>query len=124
MTGLRLFAGPLHLAPPERPSTNWTCTWYGPQDYGAERAQVESKLENLPGKQLTIVRYAPWHEPEDEWVYNAADIDGSRVVWARDAGAAGNLELIHYYKDRKVWLIEPDAIPARISTYPVRESKP
>jgi hypothetical protein len=33
--------------------------------------------------------------------------------------AANNLELIHYYKDRKVWLVEPDEIPARVTPYPV-----
>ncbi len=33
-----------------------------------------------------------------------------------------NLELIRYYGDRKVWLVEPDAIPARITPYPMPES--
>jgi hypothetical protein len=70
---------------------------------------------------LAIVRYGPGHNPGNEWVYNAADIDGSKVVWARDAGADDNLELIRYYQNRKVWLIEPDVIPARISPYPMPE---
>ena len=69
-----------------------------------------------------IVRYWGNHDPFDEWVYNQADIDGSKVIWARDGSAADNLELIRYYKDRKVWLVEPDAIPARISPYPMPES--
>ena len=84
---------------------------------------MEAWLEHQPGKQLVIARYWGNHEPFDEWVYNAADIDNSKVIWARDLGAAGNLELIHYYKDRTVWLVEPDAIPARISPYPFQESK-
>jgi hypothetical protein len=31
---------------------------------------------------------------------------------------AENLELIHYYKDRTVWLVQPDAKPAQVSLYP------
>ena len=34
-----------------------------------------------------------------------------------------NLELIHYYRDRQVWLVEPDAIPARVSQYAIEESR-
>jgi hypothetical protein len=50
-------------------------------------------------------------------VYNGADIDGSKVVWAREMDAADNLELMRYYGDRKVWLVEPDAMPAGIEPY-------
>jgi hypothetical protein len=38
--------------------------------------------------------------------------------------AANNLELIRYYKGRTVWLVEPDAIPARISLYPTQDLYP
>ncbi len=65
-----------------------------------------------------IVRYKPDHDFSREWVYNTADIDGSKVVWARDMGAAQNAELINYFKGRHVWLLEPDEDPPRISPYP------
>jgi hypothetical protein len=122
LAGLRLFAQPLGIAPPEWPPSNWNFTWFGPEHFGTERAQVETQLEQQPGLQLAIVRYASDHYPLDEWVYNLADIDGSKVVWARDMDSANNLELMHYYKSRTVWLVEPDAIPARISPYPMPES--
>jgi hypothetical protein len=65
-----------------------------------------------------IVRYSLNHNPSfNEWVYNAADIDGSKVIWAQDMGPANDLELIHYYKDRRVWLVQPDMRPAQISQY-------
>jgi hypothetical protein len=72
----------------------------------------------MPGRQLVIVRYATDHNSLDEWVYNAADIDGSKVIWAREMDQAENLELIHYYKDRSVWLVQPDTTPATVSVYP------
>jgi hypothetical protein len=121
MAGIRVFARPLRIAPPELPVNNWNCTWFGPEHYGEERAAIKSKLEQMPGQQLAIVRYGSGHNTLNEWVYNAPDPDASKVVWARDMSAADNLELIHYYAGRKVWLVEPDTIPARLSPYPVPE---
>jgi hypothetical protein len=119
--GIRLCAEPLHLRLAAWPSSQWSSTWHGPGRLGLARANVQAKLEELPGKQLAIVRYSPNHSSLDEWVYNAADIDGSKVVWAREMDAAGNLELIHYYKDRAVWLVQPDTDPATVSPYPATE---
>jgi len=116
---LRIAADPLKIAPSEWPASNWNFTWIGPRHFGVERARIEAQLRRLPGGQLVIVHYSPDHDPFDEWVYNAPDIDGSKVVWARDAGAANNLELIRYYRDRTVWLAEPDTVPARITPYPL-----
>jgi hypothetical protein len=119
LAGLRLYAGPLHLRLAEWPASEWSGRWYGPGHFGVERAQVEAGLEKLSGRQLVIVRYSPDHNPFDEWVYNAADIDNSKVIWARGMDSANDLELIHYYKDRKVWLMQPDKQPAEISPYTV-----
>jgi hypothetical protein len=33
--------------------------------------------------------------------------------------AAHNLELVHYYANRKVWLVEPDSLPAAVFPYPI-----
>jgi hypothetical protein len=30
---------------------------------------------------------------------------------------AENLELMNYYKDRTVWLVQPDSKPAQVSLY-------
>ncbi|HEY1806473.1 MAG TPA: hypothetical protein VGG45_18520 [Terracidiphilus sp.] len=117
MAVVRVAAVPLHLEPAEWDPGNWNLVWYGPQHFGKERAQIEAGLDRQPGKQLVIVRYGNDHNPLDEWVYNRADIDGSKVVWAREMDAKDNLELTQYYRDRRVWLAEPDAIPARIEPY-------
>jgi hypothetical protein len=65
------------------------------------------------------VRYSAKHNPYDEWVYNAADIDHSKVIWAREMGAPDDLELIQYYADRTVWLVQPDAPGAALTPYPL-----
>ena len=118
---VRLFSGPLGLNVPEWPASNWSWTWYGPDHYGTERAQIESRLEHLPGKQLVIVRYGPQRNGLDQWVYNSADIDNSKVIWAREMDAANDLDLMHHYKDRKVWLVRMDTEPASVTPYPLPE---
>jgi hypothetical protein len=81
------------------------------------RVAVNNQLAQAAGKQLVFVRYWPSHIFQDEWVYNAADIDASRVVWARDLGAAEDEKLRLYYPGRTVWLLEPDARPPRLTPY-------
>jgi hypothetical protein len=85
---------------------------------GLDRAKVQQRLSALPGRQLAIVRYAPQHHPLSvEWVYNAADIDSSPVVWAREMGPTEDRELIRYFDDRNVWLVEPDCVPPKVQPY-------
>lgn len=120
---VRLYARPLHLNLGDRNSEQWAINWYGPNQFGAARATVEARLERLPGKQLAIVHYAPDHSPLDEWVYNAPDIAHSKVIWARDMGAAENLKLIDHYKNRTVWLVQPDSYPNAVIPYTVPEQE-
>jgi hypothetical protein len=119
MASIRLFAAPLHLEVSEWPASEWSGMWFGPGHFGTERAQIETNLENSPGKQLVFVRYSDDHNPLDEWVYNAPDIDASKVVWAREMQNADNQVLMQYYPDRKVWLVEPDTMPAAMTQYPL-----
>jgi hypothetical protein len=81
------------------------------------RTRVAHFLEQQTGRQLVLVRYAPGHDARDEWVYNAANIDASPVIWARDMNPEANRELLDYYKDRQVWLVEPDHAPPKVSLY-------
>ena len=67
-----------------------------------------------------VVRYGPNHDVHEEWVYNHADIDGSIVIWARDMGDARNRELLDYYRDRRVWLLELDGPAPGLERYAPR----
>jgi hypothetical protein len=90
-----------------------------PAQPGSARAQIQTRLEQLPGRQLVFVRYLPTHDPTDDWIYNRAGLDHSKVIWAWDMGSADNLELMRYYPDRKAWLAEPDTIPVKLVPYSV-----
>ena len=81
------------------------------------RIDVNQQLAKIPGKLLVFVRYWPQHIFQDEWVYNEADVDRARIVWARDLGAGENQKLQRYYPDRTVWLLEPDARPPALTPY-------
>lgn len=106
------FAAPLHISNNAAP---WT--WCSPWTTLTERARIQSQMEQTPGRHLLLVHYESNHNYMAGWVYNGADIDGSKVVWANDMGPEKNRELIQYFKDRQVWLVEPDQIPVRVSPY-------
>jgi hypothetical protein len=75
------------------------------------RYEMQERLVQQGGKYLVLVRYTNHNrEPNihNEWVYNADDIDGSQVVWAREPDEAGKRELLEYFRGRKVWLVDPD----------------
>jgi len=93
-------------------------TWDG-LNHGnpAARIAVRQQLESIPGKLLVFVRYYPQHPFQQEWVYNRADIDRSRIVWARDLDPQENQKLLAYYPDRSAWLLEPDFRPPRLRPY-------
>ncbi len=111
---VRVFATPLHIPL----SQSYAPAWYqrAPSSFG--RAALLRELQKLPGRQLVLVRYSALHRAFDEWVYNDADIDNSKVVWAREMSPAENDKLIKYFKDRRRWLLEADENPPRLTHYP------
>ena len=96
----------------------WTCQG------DPSRAALEEKLSHTSGKHLIIVRYAEDHNIHDEWVFNGADIDGAKVLWAREINAKQNAKLFAYFKDRKIWLIEPDNDNTEFIPYPLSNIPP
>jgi hypothetical protein len=93
-------------------------SWRWPGRAGVARANILRQLESSGGKHLVLVRYTVFvHDVGDEWVYNGADIDGSKVVWARELDAGSNAKLLAYFGDRQAWLAEPDLTPPRLTPY-------
>ena len=75
------------------------------------------QLQNMPGKHLVIVHYAPDHSSHIDWIANRADIDASKIVWARDMGNPRNQELLLYFKDRRTWRVEADDSTPELEPY-------
>jgi hypothetical protein len=92
-------------------------TWYNYVPLKTERARVAALLAQNSGTHIAVVRYKKNSQSEYDWVYNDAKIDVAKIIWARDAGASQNKELVNYYPERKVWLVEPDEVPTKISPY-------
>ncbi len=109
--GVHAFAGAETLSKSSKYEA-WDFINYGDPEH---RIAINKQLEQISGKQLVFVRYGPRHGFH-QWIHNAADIDASRIIWARDLGPE-NEELIHYYSGRKVWLLEPDAWPPHLVPY-------
>jgi hypothetical protein len=86
-----------------------------------ERAAITRKLAKIFGYHLVFVAYSSDHDLNQEWVYNRADIDYSRIVWARDMGDSENRKLIEYFRDRHVWILYPDRKPVTVIPYSSQE---
>ena len=99
-----------------------------PQGWGGwglvDRADLQEKLESTPGKHLVLVHYGEGHSVHEEWVYNAADIDSCKVVWARDLPGDVNARLLDYYRERAVWLVTPDSNRVSLLRPPLSGSQP
>jgi hypothetical protein len=95
----------------------WTCTG------DPSRVAVIEKLSRLPGKHLVVVRYQEEdHNLHDDWVFNGAEIDSAKILWARDTNPEQNASLFAYFKDRQIWLIEPDQDNTKLMPYPLSPS--
>ncbi len=95
---------------------NPSTTIVAPQ-WSQYRAQLLSRLQATAGDHLVIVRYSPAHNYEAEYVFNLADIDHSKVVWARELHGVDLRPLLDHFRNRRIWLLEPDLSPPRFSLY-------
>jgi hypothetical protein len=110
---LRVAAGALHIPVAESHAAAWF--QQGPPTFG--RAELARQLEHSPGQKLVIVRYENSHRPFEEWVYNGANIDAAKVVWAHAMSPLEDQQLIDSFPDRQALLWEPDQSPPRMSPY-------
>ena len=85
-----------------------------PSDF---REQVRERLEQIGGQHVVFVRYAADHDFRQEWVYNAADVDASRIVWCRTMGQVNDVEVSNYYRDRRMWIVDVGQDAMQVAPY-------
>jgi hypothetical protein len=101
-------------------SLAWDTLNTAPGDQGLARASMQRWLEQKDGPQLVFVHYAPSGNANSswvEWVYNDADLSGSKVIWARDMGAEHNELLLNQLPARNVWLLDANDPNLNLSPY-------
>jgi hypothetical protein len=90
----------------------WTCQG------DPSRAAIVEKLSHTPGKHLILVHYDEDHNIHDDWVFNGAEIDGAKVLWARETNPEQQARLFAYFQDRHIWLVKPDEDNTELIPYP------
>ena len=73
------------------------------RQWNLKRDAINENLSRLGGRHLVLVRDVPENGNVQDWVYNAADIDSSPIVWARSSGDEQTPRLTEYFSDRRAW---------------------
>lgn len=72
-----------------------------------QRDMVEDRLKATAGRHLVIVRYHyPFHNFHHDWIYNGADLTGTKILWARSMSEQQNCALAQAFADRKLWTVD------------------
>ena len=106
---IRMGAAIMHV-----PMSRGIVPWFTVTPGNLDRARIVNFLQSQPGGQLVVVKYRPTHFQSEEWVYNEPDIDAAKIVWARDSGSENNAEILQYFRQRRIWLLEPDEKPPHL----------
>jgi hypothetical protein len=88
------------------------------------RKPVEEQLAALSGEHLVLVRYSKDHNSGEEYVYNDADIDHAKTVWAREIPGMDLGPLFKYFRNRDVWVYEPDEDDSNVRPYSAQTEGP
>jgi hypothetical protein len=81
---------------------------------GIDQQQLVSmKPELATGRHLIFVQYSPMMDfidgYQNEYVFNPADMDLSRIIWARHIDSKSDLLLTSHFPGRQIWLLHVGA---------------
>lgn len=74
----------------------------------ARRDAIDRTLSASRQRHLVMVSYGPRHSPDNEWVYNGADLATDEVLFARWLTPTLNALLMRAYPNRVVWRLHID----------------
>ena len=78
---------------------------------------IEKQVQNGQERYLAIVSYDKDYSVHDEIVYNAADLENSKLIWAFDLGQEKNKTLIDDYPGRKLLHVEISGSSVKIEQF-------
>ena len=113
---LALRIGVANLGLPYTQELNFQ-TWCCRVEGNLNKARISAELGRIPGRHLVFVETKTDPANLFQWIYNEAEIDDSRIVWARDLGPERDRELAAYFAGRKIWTVNPNIEPAGLSPY-------
>jgi hypothetical protein len=90
---------------------SWCCKVQG----NYNKARIEDGLRQRPGPQLVFVKPKTTGSNLFQWIYNEADIDHAKIVWARDLDQVENNKLRAYFAGRECWIVDPNSDPSTIA---------
>jgi hypothetical protein len=111
----RLWKDRAWVAGSDNPAEQFLNSW------PSRRAALIQLLSSADRPQLVIVRYpSPDWQIGEEWVFNSAEIEQQRVVFAHDLGIEEDEALLRYFTDRAALLLTFDRDSGRehIEPYP------
>jgi hypothetical protein len=84
-------------------------------------SRLAAQLSSIPGKHLVLEPIAEDNvmDSNHDLVWNLADIDHQRIVWARDLVPDWTAAAVAYYKDRTVWIVTGSGKAAHLERYPL-----
>ncbi|HTM12489.1 MAG TPA: hypothetical protein VL127_06245 [Bryobacteraceae bacterium] len=92
-------------------------TWCCRVEGNRNKPRIMAELAKTPGNHLVFIKAKTDTHNLFQWIYNDADIEGSRFVWARDLGDAENARLAASMAGRRVWMVDPNVEPAALTAY-------
>ena len=82
-------------------------SFFGLFPFKSPRNEITQVVMRTGGtKHLILVDYGDHYKTLYGWIYNAADIDSSSVIWARFREKEQNERLLEHYQNRKTWLLK------------------
>lgn len=88
--------------------------------FALRRAEILRQLESADGRHLILVKYRPGRAWREEWVYNGADLENAKVLWARWHESPRLPDFLAHHAGRKFWMLEADMPGAPLSPYDSR----
>jgi hypothetical protein len=85
-----------------------------------QRARLLKRLKHDEAQHLILVSYGRVRSGQRHWVYNQANIDKAKVVWAHQMDTVENCKLVQYFNQRRIWSLELDEVPSipKLKPYP------